>query len=119
VDYLDVISARMMRNVPSGSPRSDRVQIANVHRKAPSAIASARWRPPDGRGSVGRVVGIPGHRAGLCDRPRAVSVAVVVRGVGEILEGKRFVLVDQAVAAGLRILLDHRGKTFAAGDPVR
>jgi regulator of protease activity HflC (stomatin/prohibitin superfamily) len=120
-DYLDVISARIdAERVHIEALGDAAVQVANVQQESASAIASAKVeaarRTGEALGESSQFLAI-GEAYAVAPEP--FQLRLWFEALEEILEQKRFVLVDQAVAEGSGgILLDHRGRAAAGEDPV-
>ncbi len=120
-DYLDVISARIdAERVHIEALGDAAVRVANVQQESASAIASAKVeaarRTGEALGESSQFLAI-GEAYAVAPEP--FQLRLWFEALEEILEQKRFVLVDQAVAEGSGgILLDHRGRAAVGEDPV-
>jgi regulator of protease activity HflC (stomatin/prohibitin superfamily) len=120
-DYLDVISARIdAERVQVEARGKGIVQIEQAQQGSASAIASARVesarRTGEALNESSQFIAI-GQAYSVA--PEAFQLRLWFEAFEEILEKKRFVLVDQAVAAGPGgILLDQRNKAAGEEDPV-
>ncbi len=120
-DFLDVISARIdAERVRVEALGQKAVQIANVQQESATTIASARVEAARRTGqALGESSEFLAIGQAYAIAPEPFQLRLWFEALEEILEGKRFVLVDQAVTAGSGgVLLDHRGKAGAGEDPV-
>lgn len=121
-DYLDVISARIdAERVQVEAEGQAVVQTARVQQESASAVANARVDAARRTGEALRESSeFLAMGQAYAAAPESFQLRLWFEALEQILEQKRFVLVDAAVAEGPGgILLDHRGKNPAEGeDPV-
>ncbi len=121
-DFLDVISARIdAERVRVEAEGQAVVQTANVQQESASAVARARVDAARRTGEALRESSeFLAMGQAYAVAPEPFQLRLWFEALEEILEEKRFVLIDAAVAEGSGgILLDHRGRAAAGQeDPV-
>lgn len=119
-DYLDVISARIDADRVRVEALGEKaVKLEKAHEETAAAVASARV---DAARRIGQANGESSQFVAMGEAYAVASDAFQLRlwfeAFEDILEKKRFVLVDKAVATGSGgILLDQRGQA-PSEDPV-
>jgi regulator of protease activity HflC (stomatin/prohibitin superfamily) len=119
--YLDVISARIdAERVQVEALGQKSVQIADVQREIATAIAGSQAEAARRTGTaVSESSEFVAIGQAYAVAPEPFQLRLWFEALEEILEQKRFVLIDQAVNTGPGgILLDHRGRLSTDSDPV-